>query len=75
MFSDLDFLVYLSVVCDSCTGRIPRELGALTKLETLWLGSNKLTGVTTERIDRIRRKDVAHSRGGGTRSPEIGNSE
>ncbi|CAN0351333.1 unnamed protein product, partial [Scytosiphon promiscuus] len=30
--------------CAACTGRIPRELGALTRLEALSLGGNALTG-------------------------------
>ena len=35
---------YLLLYLVFCTGPIPKELGALSKLKELWLGQNRLTG-------------------------------
>lgn len=53
----------------SCTGPVPKELGAPTKLETLWLRDNNLTGENT-RVQQVeldsRRSPL---RAGGTKLP------
>ena len=37
-------LTTLSLYSNALTGAIPAELGSLTKLETLYLGDNQLSG-------------------------------
>lgn len=48
-----------------CPGPIPKELGALSKLETLALINNKLTGEKTGSVLLWILEDVSHPRVGG----------